>query len=330
VAERRVAQLVDCVALELTALHLERTSEALEDHALGAVYREGAGIMVPHDLLCQQLGAAAAACAPSMPLVTQRMQHLQGLLGRNDTSLTAAAHAGAALAWLRERRLAGFEVEARVEAARLLIGRDALHAAGELIAPLTFNEQQVQRSRYALELAYCLARLHQHQGRPQEALRLYRQHTQHAVLSLKSEAGSHKRTPRFLDLPQTGHPGAAPASDTIKMRLPLRYRRAYQYIIDHLADENLSVRQVAAHVDVTERALQLAFRTHLGMTPAELIRNRRMERIRDELRDDTHGRGGVREVASRWGITNRSTLISNYRSRFDETPSQTRRGQSAD
>ena len=327
VVERRVAQLVDCVALELSALHLERTSDALEDHALGAVYRESAGTTVPHHVLCQQLGAAAAACAPSMPLVAQRMQHLQGLLGRDGSSVTAAAQVGEALAWLRERRLTGFEVETRIEAARMLIGRDALHAAGELIAPLTFNEQQVQRSRYALELAYCLARLHQHQGRPMEALRLYRQHTQHAVQSLKSEAGAHKHTPRFLDLPQAGLPGAAPAGDTAKMRLPLRYRRAYQYIIDHLADENLSVRQVAAHVDVTERALQLAFRSHLGMTPAELIRTRRMERIRDELRDDTRGRSGVREVASRWGITNRSTLISNYRSSFDETPSQTRRGQ---
>jgi AraC-like DNA-binding protein len=327
VAERRVAQLVDCVALELCALQLERTSDALEDHALGAVYRESTGAMPSHDVLCQQLGAAAAAFAASMPLVAHRMQHLQSLLGRNSNGVNAAAQVGEALTWLRDRRLAGFEVETRVEAARLLIGRDALHAAGELIAPLAFNEQQVQRSRYALELAYCMARLHQHQGRPQEALRLYRQHTHHAVLSFKSDTSANKRMPRFLDLPQAGLAATAPTSDTAKMRLPLRYRRAYQYIIDHLADEHLSVRQVAAHVDVTERALQLAFRTHLGMTPAELIRTRRMERIRDELRDDSRGRSGVREVASRWGITNRSTLISNYRSRFDETPSQTRRGQ---
>jgi AraC-like DNA-binding protein len=294
------------------------------------VYRESNGSLAPHDVLCQQLGAAATAFAPSMPLVAQRMHHLQSLLGRDGGGVSAAARVGEALAWLRERRLSGFEVETRIEAARMLIGRDALHAAGEVIAPLTFNEQQVQRSRYALELAYCLARLHQHQGRPLEALRLYRQHTQHAVQSLKSDAGTLKRAPRFLELPQAAHVSTTLAGDTAKMRLQLRYRRAYQYIIDHLADEQLSVRQVAAHVDVTERALQLAFRSHLGMTPAELIRTRRMERIRDELRDDTHGRNGVREVASRWGITNRSTLISNYRSRFDETPSQTRRGQSAD
>jgi methylphosphotriester-DNA--protein-cysteine methyltransferase len=61
------------------------------------------------------------------------------------------------------------------------------------------------------------------------------------------------------------------------------------------------------------------------MTPAELIRTRRMEHIRDDLCQETGGRG-VREVAARWGITNRSTLSNSYRLHFDETPTQTLRG----
>jgi AraC-like DNA-binding protein len=213
----------------------------------------------------------------------------------------------------------------------MLIGRGALPAAGEVIAVLTANEQQAQRSRHGMELAYCMARLHQHQGRAVDALRLYRRHTQLAVLALRNEGGP-KKTPRFLDLPQSAAPGSAPAplpgapaGDATRMRLPLRYRRAYQYILEHLNDEHLSVRQVAAHVDVTERALQLAFRSHLGVTPAELIRACRMERIRDELSQEAGGRG-VREVAARWGITNRSTLSNSYRAHFDETPSKTLRG----
>ena len=89
-------------------------------------------------------------------------------------------------------------------------------------------------------------------------------------------------------------------------------------MMDHLTDEHLSVRQVAAHVGVTERALQLAFRTHLGVTPAEMIRTRRVERIHGELQ--AHGgEAGVLEIASRWGVKNRSTLVHNYRSRFDDT-----------
>ena len=331
VADRRMAHLVDAVALEIAALQAARASEALDDHALGAVYREGAGDMPSYDILRQQLGAAAGALGTLLPFAAQRLQHLQHLLSREGTSVSAAAQMGQSLAWLRERRLAAFETEARIEAARMLIGRDAVHAAGEMLAPLTANEQQAQRGRHGLELAYCMARLHQHQGRPQDALRLYRQHTQLAVLSLRNDNGQ-KKMPRFMELPQAaaqGHTMAAvmgsPANDATKMRLPLRYRRAYQYIMEHLNDENMSVRQVAAHVDVTERALQLAFRTHLGMTPAELIRTRRMERIRDDLCQDTSGRG-VREVAARWGITNRSTLSNSYRLHFDETPTQTLQG----
>ncbi len=331
VADRRVAHLVDAVALEIAALQAARSSDALDDHALGPLYRQCAGSPACWDILRQQLGAAAAAWAAGLPMAAWRLRHLQHLLGREGSSVCAAAQVGQALAWLHERRLAALETEARIEAAHMLIGRGALHAAGEVIAALTANEQQAQRGRHGMELAYCMARLHQHQGRALDALRLYRRHTQLAVLALRNEGGP-KKPPRFLDLPQSAAPGATPAplpggpaGDATRMRLPLRYRRAYQYILEHLSDEQLSVRQVAAHVDVTERALQVAFRSHLGVTPAELIRALRMERIRDELSQEAGGRG-VREVAARWGITNRSTLSNSYRAQFDETPSKTLRG----
>jgi AraC-like DNA-binding protein len=320
-SDRRVGQLVDALALELSALQRDLASEALDDHALGAVYRETAADMVSHDILQQQLGAAADAWATDAPLAAFRLRHLQRLQGRDCVGVQAAAHVADALAWLRERRLAGLEAEVRIEAARMLIGRNALGAAGEIIAPLAFNEQQAACSRHALDLHYCLARLHMHQGRHAEALRLYRQHAQQAVLALRNDSATQKKTPRFLDQPRESRHG-----DTARMRLPVRYRAAYQYIMDHLTDESLCVRLVAAQVNVTERALQLAFRNHLGMTPAELIRVRRMERIREELRDNTSGRG-VLEVASTWGITDRSVLARNYRSRFGETPTQTLRGQ---
>jgi transcriptional regulator GlxA family with amidase domain len=82
---------------------------------------------------------------------------------------------------------------------------------------------------------------------------------------------------------------------------------------------------VAAHIDVTERALQMAFRKHLGLTPAELIRRHRMEGIRNDLRDST-GAGNVLKTAERWGMSNRSTLAHGYRQLFSETPTGTLRG----
>jgi AraC-like DNA-binding protein len=319
-ADGRFAQLVECLALELSALHHERAGEALDDHALGSVFQEGAVPLLDHALLHQQLGAAAQTVQSWTPLVAMRMRFLQGLLASKERgAVEAAAHVGDAVAWLRERRMAEAETQARIEGALTLIGSGAHRAAADLLAPLTFNEQQTRRSRYAVELQYCLAKLHQHQGRHIDALRMYRQHTQQAVQALRSYATA-GRTPVFLQQARQ-----VDAGDATKMRLPLRYRRAYQYMMEHLADENLSVRQVAAHIGVTERALQLAFRAHLGVTPAELIRTRRVENIHQELQAQGDG-AGVLEVASRWGVKNRSTLVHSYRSRFDETPTQTLRG----
>ncbi len=96
-------------------------------------------------------------------------------------------------------------------------------------------------------------------------------------------------------------------------------------MIEHLDNRDLSVREVAAHVDVTERALQMAFRSHLGITPAELIRRKRLEHIRRELRE-TPERHNVLGVAQRWGLTNQSTLTQNYREIFQETPTGMLRG----
>jgi AraC-like DNA-binding protein len=318
-ADERFAQLVECLALELSVLHRERAGEALDDHALGVVFKEGASELLDNALLHQQLGAAAQAVQAWSPLVAVRMRFLQRMLAKDCVGTEAAAQVSDAIAWLRERRMAEAETQARIEGALMLIGRAAPRAAADLLAPLTFNEQQMRRSRYALELQYCLAKLHQHQGRHIDALRMYRHHTQQAVQALQSYAAV-SRTPAFLQQARQ-----ADAGDAAKMRLPLRYRRAYQYMMEHLTDENLSVRQVAAHIGVTERALQLAFRAHLGVTPAELIRTRRVENIHQELQGQA-GDAGVLEVASRWGVRNRSTLVHNYRTRFDETPTQTLRG----
>jgi len=317
--DRRVERIVECIALEIATLSRERGAKPLDDHALCAVYRDGHGEPIAIDLLEQQLGAAAAAFDSESTMVARRMRQLQFLLRGGCVGPAAVAHVSEGLKWLRERQMSGFEPMARIEAALVLIARGALDEAADILAPMTFNEQQMQRSRYAMELQYCMAKINQHQGRYLEALRLYRLHSQHAVRTLKANAPQ-GRKPDFMQASQETQQG-----DMARIRLPLRYRRAYQYVMEHLNDEHLSVRQVAAHVDVTERALQLAFRRHLGMTPAELIRTRRMERIRYELRECSAG-AGVLEVASRWGITNRSTLVHNYRSQFDETPSQTLQG----
>jgi transcriptional regulator GlxA family with amidase domain len=95
-------------------------------------------------------------------------------------------------------------------------------------------------------------------------------------------------------------------------------------VLDNLDRRDLSVREVAAEIGVTERALQSAFKNFLGLSPTELIRRQRMERIRAELTDRSYSSDrGVLGAASKWGVQNRSTLVNGYRKQFHEAPSET-------
>jgi transcriptional regulator GlxA family with amidase domain len=154
-------------------------------------------------------------------------------------------------------------------------------------------------------------------GRHIDALRVYHQYAARASTRLRADLS---KLPYCHELEKEE---IAEGTDSIQLQLPLRYRKAYHYIIENLNDPKLSVKQVAAHINVTERALQMAFRTHIGMTPAELLRRRRVECIRDELHKSPQ-HIGVLEVASRWGMSVRSTLAQNYRAYFDEVPTRAR------
>jgi AraC-like DNA-binding protein len=316
-----LARLVECIALELSALQHERDLDSLNDHAMCGSYRTGIGELPTPEFVRRQLQAAAREFADDAPLVAHRLSQLAGLSPTDAAGVEAAAHLLDGLAWVRTRQLSGFEAALRIESALMLIARGAVNAAAEVLAPHTGNETQARCSRHALDLHYCLSKLHLAQGRSAEALRWYRSHSQETVLALRSQAGRRMMN-SYLG---QAHANAASPDDTARTRLPLRYRRAYQYIIDNLHDENLSVKQVSTHLGVTERALQMAFRTHLGLTPAELIRTRRMERIREDLCTNA-GEHDLIDLAHRWGIKSRSTLANSYRGRFAETPMQTLRG----
>lgn len=307
-------ELLDALGLELTGQCFFQAEELREQaHA-----SEATAPPVDPAPLRRQLAAAIARLG-SAELVQRRLRYVEALLCDAVGSAAGRARLNDELRWLREQKLVAFEQLARVEAGMVLVHHGDSRAACDMLGALVYDEQQMRRHRYALELKYCMSKVHALAGRHGDALRLYKDYVMQALHSLKKEWFQIPRS-RFLEKHEL-----AEQSDAAKLRLPLRYRKAYQYIVEHLDDRNLSIRQVAAHIDVTERALQMAFRTYLGMTPAELIRSRRMERIRSELKSGA-GSEGVLEVASRWGLTNRSTLAHNYRQQFDETPSATLRG----
>ncbi|MEU3446820.1 AraC family transcriptional regulator [Streptomyces thermolilacinus] len=82
--------------------------------------------------------------------------------------------------------------------------------------------------------------------------------------------------------------------------------------------------ELAGLARVSTRRLQESFRAHVGTTPMGYVRDVRLARVRDELRDAEPGGGlTVSEVAWRWGFTHLGRFAARYRERFGETPSQT-------
>jgi AraC-like DNA-binding protein len=100
-------------------------------------------------------------------------------------------------------------------------------------------------------------------------------------------------------------------------------RQALDFMEQHLS-EPLTMTDIAAHVGVSVRSIQQGFRDEIGVTPMAWLRDRRLERVREELTDADTGDGvTVTAVAQRWGFTHLGTFAALYRKRWGESPSQT-------
>ena len=313
--------LAECHRAELHALQLARRTDALSDHALATGFRDPvSGLPSPVELRREL--AQRERDMLDKPLVVHRLQHLQLTLTCVSDHAGAVERFSECMAWLKERRLAGLEMTARVQAAFALLARGNGRAARDMLSALGRSEPNARIGKYTMDVQYCMSKLYLLQGQVSDSTRAYKQHVEEAIHLIKRDLIQAHR------VAVAAKPAAESSSDAARLRLPLKYRGAYQFILDHLPSPDLSVKVVAAQAGVTERSLQMAFRAHLGMTPAELIRRRRMERIRDELQAvGVHGaRTSVQEVAERWGVSNRSTRAQNYRQPYTESPSQTLQG----
>lgn len=99
-------------------------------------------------------------------------------------------------------------------------------------------------------------------------------------------------------------------------------RRAVRYALARL-DEPLRVADVAAAGRMSERNLQLVFRQVYRQTPTAWLRDRRLERARDELAQASARDVTVAAVAHRWQFSNSGRFATAYRERFGELPSVT-------
>ena len=104
---------------------------------------------------------------------------------------------------------------------------------------------------------------------------------------------------------------------------PAVVRRA-QACIEANADQPLRLSDIADASGVGVRALQLAFRRHLGTTPMAYLRRVRLQHVRVDLRAAVPGDNtSVASTARRWGFGNLSRFAGEYRDEFGELPSRT-------
>ncbi|WP_206956710.1 AraC family transcriptional regulator [Trinickia acidisoli] len=264
----------------------------------------------------EDLDAKAIA---DLPVVSARLAYLGRLQdfaeGRRDVADQLDEH----LHWSSRTGVWAYHRGLCLEIAVAALAAGAPHTAESMLEQCRVGQgQQPWHERWYLEYAYCLSKVRQRQGRIQEYAQLYGRYALASIRHVRADNVS--MTAVTADSLQDTR---QPTSDDVSTRLPGKYRRAYRYMMEHLDCPDLSVREMATHIGVTERAIQAAFKTYLGLSPSQLIRRQRMERIRNELTRDDGRSPGVLEVANRWGVQHRSTLVNGYRKVFHEAPSET-------
>jgi AraC-like DNA-binding protein len=97
--------------------------------------------------------------------------------------------------------------------------------------------------------------------------------------------------------------------------------RARTFIEDNCA-ESIGLTEIARAANVTNRAVQLAFRRHLNATPTAYLRTVRLDRARRDLVNADPRHETVAAVAARWGFTP-SRFAFYYHQAYGVLPSRT-------
>jgi AraC-like DNA-binding protein len=102
--------------------------------------------------------------------------------------------------------------------------------------------------------------------------------------------------------------------------VPAYLQGALRFMQAHV-NERISIEDIARAVSVTPRALQVAFRRHLGVTPSSYLRNARLDLAHHALSADETHRLKLSSVAQDHGFANASKFSRRFRERFGQNPS---------
>jgi AraC-like DNA-binding protein len=103
--------------------------------------------------------------------------------------------------------------------------------------------------------------------------------------------------------------------------------REVMELIEAHPERPYSASDLAAHANVSLRALQAAFRREHGMSPMAYLTHVRLGRVHADLMEGSPASCSATEVAFRWGFTHLGRFSRAYRQKYGVSPSDTlRRG----
>jgi len=105
---------------------------------------------------------------------------------------------------------------------------------------------------------------------------------------------------------------------------PALLRRALSFIDDN-AHNPISIADIAAHIYVSPRAVQLMFRKHLQCTPTEYIRRVRLNHAHHDLIAAHPTTDSVGNIARRWGFAHIGRFAAHYKQAYGQNPHLTLR-----
>ncbi|HEX7645208.1 MAG TPA: helix-turn-helix transcriptional regulator [Burkholderiaceae bacterium] len=313
--DARWGLLIDLLALDFSVQIGVRCAGGLKDH----VFWQSAAAYGDHRAklarFTERMGKLPAR-TPAPEIMAQRYRYLV-LLQRCAAGERDVIDAlGEQLALARTRECETQTSTMQLEIALAALAGNFSDQAEKLLRGRGAKAQTPSR-RWNLDYMYCQAKICLKQGNAEEAMKFYAAYSGEALQCLRSETQVIKSLDGIVETAVTV------PTDDVSARLPAKYRRAYAYILNNYRSTALTMREVAAHICVTERALQLAFKEHLGMSPSAVIRRLRLDAVRTDLLNERGGGDNIMETATRLGVKSRSALIRGYRKQFNESPSET-------
>ncbi|MFN3984707.1 MAG: helix-turn-helix domain-containing protein [Rhodocyclaceae bacterium] len=117
-------------------------------------------------------------------------------------------------------------------------------------------------------------------------------------------------------------PAAEPRATPSCRTRQLVVERAREYMREHI-DEPISVADLCVELRVSRRTLQYSFQDVLDLNPVKFLRAMRLNGVRRDLKRADPSRDTVADIAAHWGFWHLSHFAADYKTMFDELPSDT-------